>query len=119
MPVFYPLKLYLKHRTTCASLGISLILQAIIWIWLVTQIPREEGQVFLHYTVLFGVDTVGTWRELFAIPFTGFGILFFNALLGWMFFQKDKYLAHVLNVVSVLVHLFLLAVVFLLVTLNA
>ena len=72
----------------------------------------------LHYNILFGVDYVGLWWRIIFIPATGLAVILVNALLGWLFCQKDQFFAHVLNFVSLLVQIILVAASFLLVFLN-
>lgn len=115
----YPIKLYLKHPGIAVFVFASVAVNLLVWIWLVTQIPPEVGTVFLHYTVLFGVDEIGAWRELFAIPLGGLLVIAMNAVVGWLFFQKDKYIAYFLTCAAFLVQVFMLMAAFLLVTLNA
>lgn len=118
-PAFYPLKLYLKHPATAVFFGVALLLNGLSWGWIAFQVPRDVAQVFLHYTILFGVDTVGGWHDLFLPPLGGFLILLGNGLLGWWLFQTDKYLAHFLNAMAALVQVFLFGAAYLLVMLNA
>lgn len=119
MLAVYPLKLYMRHPFTAVSLGVGFFLNLVVWGWIAFQIPRGTEQIFLHYNVLFGVDTIGVWHELFVPPLGGLIIIIFNGLLGWIFFQRDKYLAHFLNATSVIVQIFLCAAAFVLVMLNA
>lgn len=74
--------------------------------------------MFLHYTILFGVDSIGDWSQIFRVPELGLALLVSNGLIGWVTFQKDKYLSHFFNVIGLLCQLFLLIASVILVALN-
>jgi hypothetical protein len=119
MPLVYPLKLYAKHPATAALFCLGVLVNAIVWALLLTQVPRESDQVFLHYTIFFGVDDIGPWRRLLIVPAAGLFIVLANGIFGWWAFSRDKFLAHLMNAGAALCQLFLLASSFLLVTLNS
>jgi hypothetical protein len=114
----YPLKLYLKHRPIWIMVSVSLLANLGSWVWLGWHIRPELGSVFLHYTVLFGVDLTGPWYRVFAAPIIGMSIIAFNHFLGWLFFHKDRFVSYVLGSVAVLCNVILLIVAALLVFLN-
>jgi len=114
----YPLKLYLRHKTIIILLGFSLALNVFSWLWLLIQIRPQKELIFLHYNILFGVDLIGQWWKVFYIPLVGLIIILANALLGWLFFNKDKFIAKFLNFVSLFCQIFLFIVSALLVFLN-
>lgn len=114
----YPLKLYLRKRENLFLLLAGLLLNIGSWIWLSLNIQPHLGQVFLHYNVLFGVDLVGPWYAVFALPLAGFFIILLNAALGWMLFKQDPFAAYLLNAVSIFVNILLLISTALLVFLN-
>ncbi len=115
---FYPLKLYLKHRGTFIPLLISLLLNLGIWAWLLYNIGFQSDSVFLHYTILFGVDLTGPSYMVYSLPGLGLCLILFNACIGWMMFEKDKFVALAANMVSCVVHFFLLIATCILVFLN-
>ena len=114
----YPLKLYSRHPVTLVCLLASLLVNLAIWFWLATQIPPTGEPIFLHYNVLFGVDEIGDWSQIFFLPLAGLALVCVNGLLGWFCFQKDKYLAHLLNGMALVCQIFLLVAAALLVALN-
>lgn len=99
-------------------LGLAVATNAVVWVLLLTQIPRGSDQIFLHYTIFFGVDDIGPWRNLLIIPAGGLFILLANGIFGWTMFQRDKYLAHALNAAAFMTQLIVLAASLLIVTLN-
>jgi hypothetical protein len=89
-----------------------------IWIWLALNIHPQEDSVFLHYNVLFGVDLTGPWYMVFSVPTLGLFLIFINAFLGWFSYDRDSSVSLFSNIVSVLVHFFLLVASSLLIFLN-
>lgn len=118
MPLVYPIKLYVKHPATAIFVSAGLAVNAAIWVWMLTSIPPQSEQVFLHYNIFFGVDAIGSWGEILSVPISGLVILLANGAIGWALFARDKYFAHFLNAAAFLCQLFLLAVAALLITLN-
>ncbi len=114
----YPLKLYLQQKTIIILLGSSFVLNVFSWLWLLIRIRPQKELIFLHYNILFGVDLIGEWWKVFYIPLVGLIIIFANALLGWLFFNSDKFIARLLNFVSLFCQIFLVIVSALLIFLN-
>lgn len=114
----YPFKLYLHDTPTIIFIGSSLALNIASFLWLALRIRPDLGQIFLHYNILFGVDLLGTWYQVFFIPAIGLLILIVNAVVGWLLFHRDKFAGHLLNFTSVMVQLFVLVASGLLIFLN-
>jgi hypothetical protein len=114
----YPLRLYFKRPANVAFLSLSLALNLFTWGWLLFYIRPQEETLFLHYTVLFGVDFTGEWYQVFLVPLAGLAIFIMNMVLGWFLFERDAFAGYVLNAVSVFVQIILLATSVLLVLLN-
>ena len=115
---FFPITLYLKHLPNTVFIGVSVLMNACTWIWLAWQIRPQEEFLFLHYNVLFGVDRIGPWWHVFTVPLLGLSILLVNAVVGWYFFEKEKLVSYILNLTTILIHLFLGVGAYLLVFLN-
>lgn len=103
----FPIILYIKHIPNALLLISSVLLNLAIWVWLLWQIRPQEEFLFLHYNVLFGVDRVGPWWMVYYAPLIGLCVLLLNAIIGWIFFEKDKLVGYLLNTVTVLIHIFL------------
>ena len=114
----YPIKLYFKRPANLIPLVASLALNLFTWGWLLFYIRPQDEPVFLHYTVLFGVDFTGDWYQVFLVPLGGLFVLLINMILGWMLFHKDDFAGYVLNAVSFLTQIILLVTSILLVLLN-
>lgn len=114
----YPLKLFLKHLPVRVMFIATMVLNLASWIWLLWNIRPTQTPIFLHYNVLFGVDLTGSWFSVFFVPFAGLGIASLNVFLGWMLFQRDKFVPQVLMAIALLCNAFILIQSALLVFLN-
>jgi len=115
--VIYPLKLYVRHSAVLVLLVLSALVNVAIWLRILEIKPTEEF-VFLHYTILFGVDLFGPWWRIFVLPVGGLLILLINAVIGWIFFHKDRVVAQLLLSVAAMCQIFLYIGATLLVFLN-
>ncbi len=115
---FYPAKLYLKHLPILVLLLSGLFLNLVIWAWLLWNIRPQPDPVFLHYTILFGVDLTGPWYKVLVIPLSGLITLLINTVVGWVFFNVDRFISYLCISVGILAHIFLLVAAWLLVYLN-
>lgn len=114
----YPIKLYFKRPGNFVPLITSGLLNLFTWGWLLFYIRKQEDPVFLHYTVIFGVDYTGDWKQVFLVPLGGLFILLLNMMLGWLLFHKDDFAGYVLNAVALIIQIILLVTSVLLVLLN-
>lgn len=114
----YPLKLYLKYKPVLITTSISLLLNLCAWFWLLLQIRPSDEQVFLHYNILFGVDLIGNWWKVYYVPIAGLLIILVNLVIGWLLFQKDKFVAQLLVFIALYCQIVVVTVSLLLVFLN-
>ena len=101
---WYPIRLLFRQRVVRVSLALSAITNLAAWVvlWLVPR-PAEGSQVFLHYTVIFGIDKIGKYSELFAAPLWGAVILLVNMIIAWLIFPKAAAMAEFLVLATVFV----------------
>lgn len=114
----YPLRLYLKYWPNTLMMSVSLAMNLAMWGWLLMHIHPQTEQLFLHYTILFGVDLIGSWNKIFFLPISGFIIIMVNALLGWLMFKTDRFFAQMLNAVALFCQIMFLIGSWLIVYLN-
>ncbi|OGH77980.1 MAG: hypothetical protein A2469_01180 [Candidatus Magasanikbacteria bacterium RIFOXYC2_FULL_40_16] len=88
------------------------------WVWIIISIRPQKELIFLHYNILFGVDYVGEWWRVYLVAITGLVIFIFNFLLGWLLFNKDKFVSILMNIVNVVSQIFLIIATAILVFLN-
>lgn len=115
---FYPLKLYFKNLPNLILLPLSLFLNIFVWVWLLWKIRPQVDPIFLHYNILFGVDYIGEWWRILFLPLTGLIILLLNAIIGWLMFRQEKFVAYLLNSITLICQIFLLLTSYFLIYLN-
>ncbi|MBT3419391.1 MAG: hypothetical protein HN726_03855 [Candidatus Magasanikbacteria bacterium] len=114
----YPIKLYIKHLPIAIMGGASILANLLTWGWLLWYIQPQDGFIFLHYNILFGVDYSGEWWRVLYLPLIGFLIFCVNAILAWLLFHKDKFIAQLLHAVSLFCQIFLFIIAQILIFLN-
>lgn len=102
---------------------LSLIINAGTWFVLYYKIYpfsylTEYGQIYLHYNIYFGIDSIGSWYNAFSLPVIGLLIIIFNLFLGYFFFLKDKLISYTLVISQTLIQLVLLASAVFIILLN-
>ncbi len=102
----YPLKLYFKRIPVVVLMGAGALLNVFSWVWLLLQIPRTAEQVFLHYTILFGVDQIGEPGQVYYVPLMGLALLIANFFGGWVLYRKDWFYSYTLLAIGVVVNIF-------------
>ncbi len=116
--MFYPLKLYFRDRVVIVSCAFAVAAQFFVWWHILANIKRGPEQVFLHYNTIFGVDLAGEWWKLLFMPAVGLAILVLNSLGALLIYSRDSSLAKLLNIMTAVLHIFLLIAVVLVVRLN-
>lgn len=117
--IFYPPKLFFRDLWISVPLIGVLLIQIFLWWDLVANIRPDVGQVFLHYNIIFGVDLVGDWWQIFYMPLAGIMVIMVNFLFSSLSYSFDKFLARLLSFWVLFFHLFLMASIIFLVKLNS
>ncbi len=117
--MFYSPKLYFRDLWISAPLVGSILLQILLWWSLVFNIRQDAGQIFLHYNIIFGVDLVGNWWQIYYLPAIGILIILLNYLFSGSVYLFDKFLARFLSFWVLFFHIFLTVGTLLLVGLNS
>ena len=87
------------------SLALILLVSALLFAKMPRQTPSGLAIIPLHYNVHFGIDYVGPWFKVFALPGGGLAILFANAVLIWLTYSKGALLGRLLSFGTLLVEL--------------
>jgi len=61
----------------------------------------------LHYNVDFGVDLIGSAKEIYILPLLGFLFILINIIPLGFFYKKNKFIAHILLASSLFSNLIL------------
>lgn len=113
----YP-KVYWTDRWVWIPAVFLLLFQLFMWVYAALYVRPTADMIFLHYNVVFGVDLIGDWWKILAVPFGGFLIFLLNFALSWYCYKEDKILARFLTFVAATLNLFLAVAFYLVVGLN-
>jgi len=116
--MLYSPKLFVRDSWVLFPLSVSIFLQVWGWWYTATHIHASAGQIFLHYTSLFGVDLVGGWWKIFYLPAGGLLIILVNFVVSFLFYRMDKFLSRFLSIFTLFVEIFLTIAIWLIVGLN-
>lgn len=91
----------------------TLILLIVSCLYILIGVKSKNNEVPLHYNLIFGVDSVGSWKRLFLIPAIGFTILIFNNFLAHFFYKSGwRFIFIILTSLSTLIQLILTLAIF-------
>lgn len=113
----YP-KVYWKDRWVWMPAVFLLLFQLFMWVYAAVYVRPTADQIFLHYNVVFGVDLIGDWWKILAVPLGGVVIFLLNFTLSWYCYSEDKILSRFLVFVAASLNLFLAIAFYLVVGLN-
>lgn len=91
--------LIFKNRFFQINLGLSLVINFIIWIALYYYFfPLQYlGKMIpLRYNVYFGVSLIGEWYKIFILPSIGLFLIVINFLLADAVYLRDKVVSYFL-----------------------
>lgn len=84
----------------------ALFLNGANWGAIAYFIRPVDFPIILHYNVYFGVDVIGPWWQIYFLPLIGFLILIVNTALGYLFYQqKERIVAHLLLLATLIVQI--------------
>ena len=63
---------------------------------IVIDLKIKEDSVVLHYNVDFGVNLIGSEKQLYIIPILGFLTVLINFTILSFFYRQNKFLSHLL-----------------------
>lgn len=113
----YPIRAFFKEKLVLASVVLFFLSNSALWMYLLYNAePRDH--FFLHYTVYFGVDLVGTRNDAFLLPAGGLLIGVVNTLLAYLFRLRARPLSVFFLVLTLVTHVFLGVAVVLVASLN-
>ncbi|MFW0862297.1 MAG: hypothetical protein ACKKL6_01810 [Candidatus Komeilibacteria bacterium] len=104
----------IKHIRRYLVSFIALIVNILLWLWLVIYIQPSTDSLVLHYNIYFGIDQLGSGLKLYLMPLFGLIILAINLLLV-LSGQADKKLANYSSWISLIVQVLLIVSLLLLV----
>lgn len=87
-------------------------------IWRIVPLAESRPYIPLHYNIYLGVDRLGSWYQIFVIPAIGLGLFLFHLVLQTIAFRKEKLLAVMVAIATVVLEFLLLVAMALIVLLN-
>ena len=68
-----------------------------------------DSALILHYNVYFGVDLIGAWWHVYALPLGGFLLFLLNTILAYWFFAfRERIISYILLLAALFVQMSLL-----------
>ena len=87
---------FFQNKKIILFLGLGLLINLIVWIFLFLKIKPQSEPVYLHYNIYFGVDLIGEWYKIFLMPFIGLVIYFINLYLSYIIYKREKIISYII-----------------------
>ncbi len=116
--MWFSIKIYLRDRWLLVTSLLSLAIQIFLWSYLFRYLPPNNESVFLHYTILVGIDLVGPAWQAYALPSGGALIMVVNYVVGFFTFPQGRFMARLLGVATLILQILLVIAVVFIVSLN-
>lgn len=100
-------------------LAVATLLNAALWVLILTKFDRSNPAAVLHYSVDVGIDYIDEGGRVIILPIIGISMLALNSLLGWLLFKTEPRISWQLWTVTPIVQLVLLLSAVLLITVNS
>lgn len=110
---------YWKDSVITTIIFFSFLLNLFIWIFLLNNKIEGNYPIILHYNLTFGVDYLGSYGKVFLMPLVGAIIFFFNTLLGYNVYKKEKLASYFLQFNALVIQAFLFFAGYLIVKVNS
>lgn len=105
--LFSQYKLF-SFRFMITAFFISALTNLGIWALFFWHLQLAEEIIPLHYSIYFGIDSLGPKEHLFFLPLFGLLVLLVNTVAGLILFQHEKILSHFLTVGHLVTQLLIL-----------
>ncbi len=112
-------KSFFADRLNYLSLGAAGLLNIIHWVILLSKIRLGQGNILLHYNVVYGTDLVQKSWYIYWIPGLALLLLLLNLVISSLFYKNEKLASYFLNFSSVIIQLIFLTGSLVLIVANA
>ena len=96
---------------------INLLSFALVF-WKIFPIRGARDVFALHYNIYFGIDLIGEWYKIFAVPLAALLFLILNFIFASLSYRASRALAYFATGFTVLAELILFLALFLIILLN-
>lgn len=79
-----------KDRLIFVSLVFAIVFNIILWVLLAGKFGVNDERVALHFNVVYGIDFLGSSRNVYELPAAGLVILIVNTFLGGWVYERQK-----------------------------
>jgi hypothetical protein len=90
------------------SLVLAILANVAIWAVIFFTVESTDRPVILHYNIYFGVDYVGDWKAVYAMPALALLIFLVNLVLSRFFYYKERLVAYLFAMMALLVQLLMM-----------
>lgn len=108
----------LEYRAVGFVLGLSLLLNILLWFIALKLFPHDRAASILHYSTDLGIDFIGEGSNITALPRIGLFLLLFNILLGFVVLGIERRAAWLLWLTTPWLQLILLGAIYFLWKIN-
>lgn len=115
---FFP-SAFVRDRLVLVSLAAALVVNIILWLAVFGKFGYSRELIPLHFNIVYGIDFVGSARELYELPLSGLLLLGVNFYLGKTLYPREKLFAYFLSFAALLVQILLGIAVLTLLVLNS
>ncbi|OGE76921.1 MAG: hypothetical protein A3C85_01275 [Candidatus Doudnabacteria bacterium RIFCSPHIGHO2_02_FULL_48_21] len=109
----------LKDRLIFVSVVFGIILNIILWLLLGGKFGWSAEKIPLHFNVVYGIDFLGSTRQVYEIPLTGIVLLVINSILAIKFYPRSKLFSYFLSFSALAMQAVLIVAATALIVLNA
>ncbi len=107
-----------KNKLLSNLIFISLVLNGSLWIYFFQNKKESAYPAILHYNIIFGIDYLDEYGKIYLISSAGLIIIFANAILGYILYNKEKLATYFLVFNMLIVQIFLIVAGYLIVGIN-
>ncbi|MFA5871351.1 MAG: hypothetical protein WC858_01385 [Parcubacteria group bacterium] len=83
----------------------AVIVNIALWVALFITIEPTDRDIILHYNIYFGVDAIGSWKNVFFMPGLALALLLINLVLSRFFYYKERLLAYLFSASALILQL--------------
>lgn len=85
-----------KDRLVFVSLVFGIVSNIILWALLAGKFGVSNERVVLHFNVVYGIDFLGSSRNVYELPAAGLVILAANTFLGGLVYEQQRLFSYFL-----------------------
>ena len=99
-------KEYLSNPIIVWLIIIAVGINVANWISLVIFVKPVDLPIILHYNVYFGVDMMGSWKQVYFLPSLGLLLFLINFLFSVYFYkQKERIASYILLIAALMIQI--------------